>query len=112
MIIVKTKELFKAMSSDIKRTDFIKMVDDFRTQYKNNEDLEVVKIRLGDIMDFIAFDGDSLKNSAEVDFYVKRDNKIKDQIRFLIVICIVYQHITYPYIKNSSTNSNLVDYAI
>lgn len=30
-----------------------------------------------------------------------------------IVICIVYQHITYyPYIKNSSTNSNLVDYAI
>ena len=30
----------------------------------------------------------------------------------LIVICIVYQHITYPYIKNSSTNSNLVDYAI
>ena len=52
------------MSSDIKRTDFIKMVDDFRTQYKNNEDLEVVKIRLGDIMDFIAFDGDSLKNSA------------------------------------------------
>lgn len=31
---------------------------------------------------------------------------------FLIVICIVYQHITYPYIKNSSTNSNLVDYAI
>lgn len=80
-IIVKTKELFKAMSSDIKRTDFIKMVDDFRTQYKNNEDLEVVKIRLGDIMDFIAFDGDSLKNSAEVDFYVKRDNKIKDQIQ-------------------------------
>ena len=69
------------MSSDIKRTDFIKMVDDFRTQYKNNEDLEVVKIRLGDIMDFIAFDGDSLKNSAEVDFYVKRDNKIKDQIQ-------------------------------
>lgn len=31
---------------------------------------------------------------------------------YLIVICIVYQHITYPYIKNSSTNSNLVDYAI
>lgn len=31
---------------------------------------------------------------------------------YQIVICIVYQHITYPYIKNSSTNSNLVDYAI
>lgn len=31
---------------------------------------------------------------------------------YTIVICIVYQHITYPYIKNSSTNSNLVDYAI
>ena len=34
------------------------------------------------------------------------------ETQFLIVICIVYQHITYPYIKNSSTNSNLVDYAI
>lgn len=41
--------------------------------------------------------------------------KVKAQITGLykeIVICIVYQHITYPYIKNSSTNSNLVDYAI
>lgn len=39
--------------------------------------------------------------------------KTKEHIsRKLIVICIVYQHITYPYIKNSSTNSNLVDYAI
>ena len=40
-------------------------------------------------------------------------NKKKEiTIQYLIVICIVYQHITYPYIKNSSTNSNLVDYAI
>jgi len=38
------------------------------------------------------------------------DSKVDNQL--LIVICIVYQHITYPYIKNSSTNSNLVDYAI
>lgn len=27
-----------------------------------------------------------------------------------IVMCVVNQHITYPYIKNSSTNSNVVDY--
>lgn len=38
--------------------------------------------------------------------------KMLNENQSLIVICIVYQHITYPYIKNSSTNSNLVDYAI
>lgn len=30
--------------------------------------------------------------------------------RMLIVMCVVNQHITYPYIKNSSINSNVVDY--
>ena len=38
--------------------------------------------------------------------------EVPEIIHVMIVICIVYQHITYPYIKNSSTNSNLVDYAI
>lgn len=31
-------------------------------------------------------------------------------IKIKIVMCVVNQHITYPYIKNSSTNSNVVDY--
>lgn len=31
-------------------------------------------------------------------------------IKYKIVMCVVNQHITYPYIKNSSTNSNVVDY--
>lgn len=35
---------------------------------------------------------------------IARMNHIK------IVMCVVNQHITYPYIKNSSTNSNVVDY--
>lgn len=34
--------------------------------------------------------------------------KIKD-IYKEIVMCVVNQHITYPYIKNSSINSNVVD---
>ena len=35
---------------------------------------------------------------------------LDDIFVILIVMCVVNQHITYPYIKNSSTNSNVVDY--
>ena len=52
-------------------------------------------------------------NLFEVTFMKRKVASIIDRANhYLIVICIVYQHITYPYIKNSSTNSNLVDYAI
>lgn len=54
-----------------------------------------------------------LANQKEADYIIfRKEHSSNPQNKKVIVICIVYQHITYPYIKNSSTNSNLVDYAI
>ena len=40
--------------------------------------------------------------------YTLIEQQLLDML-ILIVMCVVNQHITYPYIKNSSINSNVVD---
>ena len=72
---------------------------------KYNEEAEDLMFELFDEDDFTKVI--SFVDKYGCDF-VDRDGRNHLEI----VICIVYQHITYPYIKNSSTNSNLVDYAI
>ena len=78
-IRMQVRDLFSTMSSDIKIEDFNKMVDDFRAQYKSKEDIEMAEVRLGDIVDFVAFEGDDA--TIKIDFYAKRDNKAKEQIQ-------------------------------
>lgn len=80
-IRIQVKNLFSIMSSDIKTEDFNKKVDDFRAQYKNKEVTETIKVRLGDIVDIVAFEGDGTESTGKIDFYVKRDNKAKEQIQ-------------------------------
>ena len=80
-IRIQVRNLFSTMSSDIKTEDFTKTVDDFHAQYKNTEDIELVKVRLGDIADFVAFEGNYTDDIINIDFYVKRDNKAKGQIQ-------------------------------
>lgn len=75
------RELFNSMSSDITMEDFNNKVEDFRVQYKNKEESKVVRVRLGDIVKIMFFEGDSSKETAERDFYVKRDNKTKEHVQ-------------------------------
>lgn len=80
-IIIKTRKLFRLMSSDISMENFNKKVGDFRAQYKKTEDVNDVKFNLGDIMNFIAFDDYNSNDAVKIDFYVKRDNKINEHIQ-------------------------------
>lgn len=73
--------LFNAMSSDIAMEIFNQKVYDFRAQYEKKENTEVLKTRLGDIAEFISFESDDEERKEEIDFYVKRDNKVKEQIQ-------------------------------
>ncbi len=78
-IRIQLKNLFNMMSSDISVEDFNKHVDDFRTQYKK-EVSEMVEARLGDIVDLVSFEGNSIEKLSNIDFYIKRDNKSKERI--------------------------------
>lgn len=75
------RDLFNSMSSDIMMEDFNNKVENFRMQYKNNEENIGIRICLGDIVEFAVFDEDSSKETAGIDFYVKRDNKDKEYVQ-------------------------------
>lgn len=75
------RELFDTMSSDITMEDFKKKVENFRVLYKNNKDADMIKVRLGDIMDFVVFEGNKTEETANIDFYVRRDNKDNEQLQ-------------------------------
>ena len=80
------RDLFNSMSSDITMEDFNNKVEDFRAQYKNKEKCKTVRIRLGDIVNFMVFEEDNPKETDRMDFYVKRDNKTQDHVQ------IEYEH--------------------
>lgn len=75
------RDLFNSMSSDITMEDFNNKVENFRMQYKNNEENSGIRICLGDIVEFVVFDEDSSKETVGIDFYVKRDNKAKEYVQ-------------------------------
>ena len=77
------RDLFNSMSSDIRMEDFNNKVETFRAQYKNKEERKIVKICLGDILKVISFAEDSVKETPEVDFYVKRDNTTNERIQIV-----------------------------
>lgn len=80
-IRVQIRELFDAMSSDITIEKFKKKVENFRVLYKNNKDVDMIKIRLGDIVDLVPFEGNTTEETANIDFYVRRDNKANEQLQ-------------------------------
>lgn len=77
------RELFSAMQSDIKTEEFDAKVEFFRSQYEKKEGTGFAKARLRDIAEFISFDDDYVENANKVDFFIKRDNKSKDQIQIV-----------------------------
>ena len=77
------RELFSAMQSDIKTEEFDAKVELFRSQYEKKEGTGFAKARLRDIAEFISFDDDYVENTNKVDFFIKRDNKSKDQIQIV-----------------------------
>lgn len=77
------RDLFNSMSSDIRMEDFNNKVETFRAQYKNKEGRKIVKICLGDILKVISFAEDSVKETPEVDFYVRRDNTTNERIQIV-----------------------------
>lgn len=77
------RELFYAMQSDINTEEFNAKVEYFRSQYERKNGIGIVWARLGDIAEFVSFDDDSAESAEKVDFYIKRDNKYRDQIQIL-----------------------------
>lgn len=75
------KELFNAMQSDIKMEEFNTKVEDFRLQYEKKEETGFVRALLGDVVEFVSFDGDKTEDEKDIDFYIKRDNRAKDHIQ-------------------------------
>lgn len=74
------RELFSAMQSDINIDEFNAKVDKFRMQYEKYGESSLVMARLGDVVEFVSLDDYNFEDIEKTDFYIKRDNKTKDQI--------------------------------
>ena len=77
------RKLFCAMQSDIKTEEFNAKVEYFRSHYDKKEGTDIVRAQLRDIVEFVSFDDDYAVNAEKVDFYIKRDNKARDQMQIV-----------------------------
>lgn len=78
------RELFNSMSEEgITTESFNEKVESFRKRYMNGGNPETMFARIGDVVDVVSFDSDSLSDTATCDFYVMRDNKQFNRIQLV-----------------------------
>ena len=72
--------LFAAMSSEITTDEFNKQVENFRSHYRKKGKFEIVKGRIGDVVNITSFETEIPNENGMCDFFIKRDNKLNRRI--------------------------------